>query len=71
MSFISLCRSNLESVEHIFLHCSFFKVVWKEASNHFSIFFNWDLGYFEDCFLSWLGSMKNMKVFPYFVFWEI
>ena len=63
----SLCRSDLDSVEHIFLNCAYFKIVWREVSCHFSFSFNWDLISIEDCFLSCFGSIKKWKFLPYCV----
>ena len=67
----SSCGADLESVEHLFLQCTFFKVVWRKESSHFDIFFNWYLDTLEDCVLCWFGRMKKLKFFPYFLFWEI
>jgi hypothetical protein len=37
-----LCKNDSESMDHLFVHCSFTKVVWKEMFQHFNIHNHWD-----------------------------
>ena len=68
-----LCKSDGESVSHLFLQCPFIKEVWKECSRSLGFPCRWES---NTVLQAWenrrtLAAQENMKALPLLVIWGV
>jgi hypothetical protein len=68
-----LCKSASESVDHIFVSCSFTQAVWKEVSQAINVKSCWDKNSLVDIFESWISDrfVSVHRVVPCDVLWGV
>jgi hypothetical protein len=70
-SYCSLCKSNSESIDHLFIKCVFFKQVWKTTTLALKIHSSWDGITLAACFDSWTRLEKIHRYLPPFICWTV
>lgn len=51
-----MCHMDAESVDHLMVHCSFTKSVWREVKNVLNIAQSWDCQSIYSCFQEWINK---------------
>lgn len=72
-SWYSLCKKDSDSIDHIFVHCSFANIVWKNLFQVFKIHNHGDNSTMLDCFEMWLlnKNVRSYKSLPCYAPWRI
>ena len=69
----SVCKDDIESIPHLFIHCRFVKEVWNVLSEVYGKQFGWVGETMDLAWGSWLvdRSMKSFSSLPVVVSWGI
>jgi hypothetical protein len=69
----ALCKSHLESVDHLFLQCPFVKEVWDFSRVLMPSLWNWQGISFELALKAWLREwgQEDYRAFPFILAWGI
>jgi hypothetical protein len=69
----ALCKSHLETVDHLFLHCPFVREVWAFARELMPTLSDWQGNTFELALKAWLmgRGQEELRTFPFIIAWGI
>jgi len=66
-----LCKHEGESVNHLFVHCTFTKCIWSEIKVALHISEEWGDTPFKDNLEKWYKKVRNHKELPVFICWGV
>ena len=69
----TLCKGDIETIEHILISCPFTLKVWREAALFLRQQCEWNGKMLESTWKSWLleASHKNLKSLPLIISWGV
>jgi len=67
----SLCLSEGETIEHLFIHCRFTRNLWNNIFSSLHIVWSWDLMSIKECLLNWYDLNQTHKTLLIFICWGI
>jgi hypothetical protein len=70
-SFWILCRTNLETQNHLFIHFPFTRQVWNLLAGTLKSRLFWDGNTVDDCMSTWVGQHPKLIELPVLVCWFI
>jgi len=66
-----LCKSNLETSDHVFIDCDFTRSVWQLISIALSLTSTWSGPSLSFCFQKWMEVAKNPVQLPILLCWQV
>ena len=66
-----LYKSASESALHVFLHCSFIRVIWSNLASALKIISPWSGSSVQECFRIWFKDNSIHKLLPVHLCWQV
>jgi len=66
-----LCKQDVETAAHLFIHCLFTQQIWKDISRFMGIPSTWRQNSLRACFTHWVNNQKLHPALPLFICWGV
>jgi len=70
-SICQLCQKDLETVNHLFINCTFTKQVWFRIRSGLNILKDWEGNTITGCYAKWLKEYPDHTTFPALISWNV
>jgi hypothetical protein len=69
----SLCKNEGETAQHLFLDCSYIRMVWTEVSSSLAKKFRWEGHTLEQAWRNWWENLsyKRYRILPLLIIWGV
>jgi ribonuclease HI len=66
-----LCKCNIESTQHVFIHCTFAREIWTRLASILNFTLNWTGINILACFQNWYTNHNTFTLLPIHLCWQV